>query len=290
MSSPTRPTTQPRAEPDTGLLQPITDPSRDTFSLPPVSRTYEVQRGDTLTAIANKQGVPLSALLSANGLTRNSVIYVGQSLLIPEVQTGEGPAEYSSPGQQVVVARGDSLSSIAARHRTTVQAIKSLNGLSNDTIFVGQTLTLPVTGSPVSTAQAPSTPPSLSSTAGMTSYTVRAGDTPGGIASRHGISARELMALNNISDPRRLSVGQQLIIPGGSSPTGTTAAPPQQRQPDPATSAIRPRSETPATPPRGTATGVRTGQDPMSSLEALEDDDLPFVEVEAIEETTPPQN
>ncbi len=41
------------------------------------------------------------------------------------------------------VAPGDSLEKIARRHQTTVQAIKELNGLSNNKIIVGQTLKIP---------------------------------------------------------------------------------------------------------------------------------------------------
>jgi membrane-bound lytic murein transglycosylase D len=45
--------------------------------------TYRVRRGDTLGAIADRHGVGLSALLSANGLSRRSTIYPGQELVIP---------------------------------------------------------------------------------------------------------------------------------------------------------------------------------------------------------------
>jgi len=45
--------------------------------------TYVVRRGDTLGAIARRQGVSLSRLLSANRLSRRSTIYPGQQLLIP---------------------------------------------------------------------------------------------------------------------------------------------------------------------------------------------------------------
>ncbi|WP_353987763.1 muramidase family protein [Ruicaihuangia caeni] len=54
--------------------------------------TYTIVRGDTLTAIAQKTGVTLRALLDANGLTSSSMIYAGRTLTIPAaavVQTGE---------------------------------------------------------------------------------------------------------------------------------------------------------------------------------------------------------
>ncbi|HXV74960.1 MAG TPA: LysM peptidoglycan-binding domain-containing protein [Candidatus Polarisedimenticolaceae bacterium] len=51
---------------------------------PPVgSRTYSVQRGDTIGRIARAHSVSLHAVLQANGLSRSSTIYPGQVLIIP---------------------------------------------------------------------------------------------------------------------------------------------------------------------------------------------------------------
>ena len=44
---------------------------------------YTILRGDTITSIARKYGVTVSAVLSANGLTAASIIYAGRSLTIP---------------------------------------------------------------------------------------------------------------------------------------------------------------------------------------------------------------
>ena len=43
-------------------------------------------------------------------------------------------------------------------------------------------------------------------------YTVAAGDTLIGIASRFGVDFRKIAQWNNISDPNMISVGQQLTI------------------------------------------------------------------------------
>jgi peptidoglycan lytic transglycosylase D len=45
---------------------------------------YRVRRGDTLAEIARQHRVSLVSLLRANGLSRRSTIYPGQSLVIPE--------------------------------------------------------------------------------------------------------------------------------------------------------------------------------------------------------------
>jgi LysM repeat protein len=47
-------------------------------------KSYTVRRGDTLAKIASRNGITLTALLSANGLSRGSTIYPGQELAIPD--------------------------------------------------------------------------------------------------------------------------------------------------------------------------------------------------------------
>ena len=74
--------------------------------------------------------------------------------------------EYTEPGQTqpgnnlYTVKKGDTLYSIANRFNTTVQAKKSLNNLTSDTLTIGQTLKIP-TGEENT----------------QTTYTVKSGDT-----------------------------------------------------------------------------------------------------------------
>jgi LysM repeat protein len=49
----------------------------------PVAASHVVQAGDTVTAIAQRHGVSIDAVLAANGLSRSSIIYPGQKLAIP---------------------------------------------------------------------------------------------------------------------------------------------------------------------------------------------------------------
>ncbi|MDH7489747.1 MAG: LysM peptidoglycan-binding domain-containing protein [Anaerolineae bacterium] len=61
-------------------------PSGATGTQPPPSsgtRTHVVLPGDTLYGIAARYGVSVQALAQANGLTLYSIIYVGQTLIIP---------------------------------------------------------------------------------------------------------------------------------------------------------------------------------------------------------------
>ena len=49
-----------------------------------LTRTYTVVSGDTLSALASEFGVSVSDLVSANGIANPNLIYVGQTLTIPD--------------------------------------------------------------------------------------------------------------------------------------------------------------------------------------------------------------
>ncbi|WP_395812024.1 LysM peptidoglycan-binding domain-containing protein [Archangium minus] len=109
------------------------------------------------------------------------------------------------------VRRGDTLSELAKKFRTSVDALAKSNNIKDpDHIQVGQKLNVPG-GS--------STKPSGSSSK---SYTVRSGDTLGEIAKRFGTSVSSLAKANNIRNPDRIFVGQKLTIPGAG---GSTSKP-----------------------------------------------------------------
>lgn len=57
----------------------------------PNGRVYVVQPGDTLSGIARRFGVSLSALIQANRISRPSLIYVGQRLIIPRAEVTLAP-------------------------------------------------------------------------------------------------------------------------------------------------------------------------------------------------------
>lgn len=98
-------------------------------------QVYTVQRGDTLSGIAAKYGTTYQKLASHNGIANPNVISVGQKIKIP----GSGVRTYT-------VQRGDSLWAIAAKQLgdgSRYNEIKTMNGLTSNTIYAGQTLKLP---------------------------------------------------------------------------------------------------------------------------------------------------
>jgi len=117
-----------------------------------------------------------------------------------------------------IVDPGDTLFSIATRYGTTVDVLVRLNRLSSsDQISVGQTLQIPTSGTNTGGGGAAPVEPSGS---GM--HTVQSGETRFSIAQRYGLTTRDLMAANGITDPDRIVVGQKLSVPGGGGGGGTT--------------------------------------------------------------------
>ena len=101
-----------------------------------VLHIHIVQPGDTLWGIARRYGTTVQAIMAANSMT-STTIYVGQRLTIFL------PGPIPGPGQVYIVQRGDTLSGIAYRFGTTVQAIMAANNLTSTTIYVGQRLIIP---------------------------------------------------------------------------------------------------------------------------------------------------
>ncbi len=146
------------------------------------------------------------------------------------------------------VQYGDTLSKIARRFNTSVQAISQANNIVNPNyIYVGQQLTIPDGNTnPPPTSQPPApTPPATPPPSGNpTTYVVQSGDTLSRIAARFGISLNALAQANGITNPNYIYVGQVLIIPGtGGNPTPQPTQPPNPQPTQP------PAPQPTATPP-----------------------------------------
>ena len=114
--------------------------------------------------------------------------------------TTPAPQPEPSYGTYTVMA-GDTLSGIAEKFGTTYQELAAINGIADpNVIHVGQIIKLK--GDAASTPQ------------GENTYTVQAGDTLSGIAAKYGTTYQELAALNGISDPNIIHVGQVLKVTG----------------------------------------------------------------------------
>lgn len=155
--------------------------------------TYTVVSGDTLSEIAVKTGVTVTSLKAYNGLA-SDLIQIGQVLrLIPK------PAVVPTYTIYKVVS-GDTLSEIAVAHNTTVAAIKSLNGLATDNIYIGQSLKLPKPKSVTSKV-----------TTSTVKYKVVSGDTLSEIAAKYKTTVSKLKSLNGLHSDL-IKIGQVLRV------------------------------------------------------------------------------
>lgn len=123
-----------------------------------------------------------------------------------------GPGAHAAT-DTVTVKPGDTLYGIARRSGLSVERLKALNGLKNNTIRPGQTLRLSGKAPAPAGNKARSAPDS-------SVYLVRPGDTLGQIARRAGVSVAALRAANGLSGSL-IRPGQRLRLP----PRGTVVAP-----------------------------------------------------------------
>jgi LysM repeat protein len=103
---------------------------------------YRVQPGDTLGSIAEKYGVGVSSLMSANNMN-GSTIRSGQVLVIPGGNYASSSS--SSAGDDVInyrVKKGDTLWKIASRHNVSVASIQKWNNLRSAELTPGVSLTI----------------------------------------------------------------------------------------------------------------------------------------------------
>ena len=120
----------------------------------PEYTVYIVQRGDYLAKISKKYNIKVDAIKKLNNMTTDNV-RLGQKLKLPgkvEVGAQEVPAgatkvpakkayeSYKGATKEYVVVAGDSLGKIAYSNGMNIRQLKELNGLTKDTVYVGQKL------------------------------------------------------------------------------------------------------------------------------------------------------
>ena len=215
----------------------------------PSNVVITVAAGDTLSSLATRYNSTVDLIASANGLTSDGLIFVGQSLVIPvpapptatpsfpiptviavnpTASTG-GAAQPQAPvlsaqltGPTVngigtyIMQRGDTLAAVAQRYGLSVEALAQLNGIVNaNTIPTGTVLVVPGPGNnyPGGTIAPTILPTPVSSSGGPGTHTVAAGENLFRISLKYNVTMQALMAANGISNPNLIYVGQVLRIP-----------------------------------------------------------------------------
>ena len=129
---------------------------------------YVVQNGDYLAKISKKFNVTISSIKRLNPSIKKDVVRVGQKLKLPgKIDVGvqaapvavaatvttataakkpaakKGYKAYTGATKEYVVKNGDTLGSIAYGNGINIRQLKELNGLSSDSLKIGQKLKVP---------------------------------------------------------------------------------------------------------------------------------------------------
>jgi N-acetylmuramoyl-L-alanine amidase len=195
---------------------PTTLPAALRPQLGAVPASYTVKPGDTISGIAARYGLGTNAVLALNKLSATSIIYPGQRIKLSgsaaPAPASRPAAPSAAPTGSYTVKPGDTLSGIAARHGVGLSKVFSWNNLNGSSIiYPGQKIK--ISGSTAAAAPQPAAPaPAKPASSG--SYTIKAGDTLGGIAYRHKVSLSSLLSANRLKATTIIYPGQKLAIPG----------------------------------------------------------------------------
>ena len=154
------------------------------YKLPQETGYYVVKPGDTLWSIAKQKNISVDAIKELNNLSSN-LLKVGQKLLLKNTD--------DFLNNTYVVQKGDTLYSIANKYNTSVEDLKTINGLTSNILQVGQTIIIKSDKQDIN-------------------YTAKEGDTLWKIASTYNVTVDELKKINNLTN-NTLSIGQVLKIP-----------------------------------------------------------------------------
>lgn len=149
---------------------------------PNAPNSYQVVAGDTLESIAAKFQLTLPKLREYNGLTKSSIIYVGQLLNL-------------KPGQNVPKPMPDSATPAASEANSNPPAAGYASPLAGEVLNVD-----------------PMRPTGACTIHGF--HTVQAGETVSRIAAVYGVSTQSVLSENKLSWSSTIYVGQRLAIPG----------------------------------------------------------------------------
>ena len=170
-------------------------PAPDTIAAPATThQTHTVVPGDTLRRLATKFKTSVESLEKANNLTSTSIIKVGQVLIV---------------GSTPLPAHAESSSVPAAPKADPTPAIVAKAPPVKPPLANKLPAPAPAAPKPLPAAAVAEAAPSSSGKV----HVVAKGDNPYSIAKKFQVTQASLMKANNIDDPRKLQIGQKLVIP-----------------------------------------------------------------------------
>lgn len=228
----------PAPETAAALAAPPDAPSstRNHDDLPPLvslNRAITVGPGDSIRSLALRHGVDEDALRRLNRLDARTALSLGQELLLPatraELEVVPPPPAPSDAAaeERYVVQPGDSLGRIAERFGLALADLLAANRIADpDTIFIGQSLRIPVPGPPPQASSPAPLPHTIGRPrSGFYLYTVKRGDTLSALAREFNTTQLAILEYNNLPNPETVYLGLALRIPYGPPPLPITHPP-----------------------------------------------------------------
>ncbi|MGB2138806.1 MAG: LysM peptidoglycan-binding domain-containing protein [Psychrobacter sp.] len=198
-------------------------PSRKRAQSTTATKSYKVQSGDGLIALAKQFGISTQALADLNGIGSTDSLYVGQTLKIPAdantTSSSNSSASRSSSSavtSNYKVKSGETLIGIANSLGVSAAQVAAVNSSFDERARLqrGQTIKVPVSASQVDNKLNDK----------PISYKIRSGDTLIGVANRYKIGVSDLAAANNLSTNSNLILGRSLTIPAAGNRSTATSA------------------------------------------------------------------
>ncbi len=168
---------------------------------------HTIKSGETLYSIAHKNHTTIDEVRAANNLKKGETLKLGTVLAVPQ--------NTYFPDKKIVkhtIKSGETLFTIARKHKTSVDKVRESNGLKlDDTLKVGKVLTIaentyfPTEGK----KQAPK--PSK-----IAKHTIKSGETLFTIARKYGSSVKDVREKNGLKLNDTLALGKVLLVPKNS--------------------------------------------------------------------------
>jgi LysM repeat protein len=165
---------------------------------------HQVGERETLYGISKRYGTTVEGILEKNP-TADGGLEIGQILKVPYV---------SSPKKQPIgnvhiVAEKETLFSIAKLYALTVDELKNINNLSENSLSIGQSLIVTKPKTTTANSISPVEQPVLKNIKGV--HTVAAKETLFSLAKQYGITVDQLKQWNSLSTTE-LKLGQILFV------------------------------------------------------------------------------
>lgn len=165
---------------------------------------YIVKQGDSLCDIAKKYNTTANMIARYNGLVDTDILEMDKILRIP-VST----IPNMGTSMEYTIQSGDTLSKIAEKYGTTVEALAKLNGIADaDEIWAGNVIKIPLYASTL-----PMPLPEIHQDDKMIKYIVQEGDTLWKISKRFNVKLADIINLNKLTNPDLIYPDQVIIIP-----------------------------------------------------------------------------